>query len=162
MDRWNYILKFEIRSFLKGFMLFKKEKRADFSQRSYARFLGFTCTTFNEIISGKRKITDKSFQKLQDVLKKDEDFEVFLKNDKLQKGSIPEKGQMAFKQLVEYSPLAKANAPDSLYCVLIVAKDPKSLEQAQGEILGVLKEVCSFQDLHELTFTCTNSFPGSD
>lgn len=164
MSSWQYVLKFEIREFLRFLMAKKKLRNSRFSQRAFAAHIGLTPTTFNEILMGKRKLSRKSIDKIVVAVEQDKDFEEYF-NEYVQGPSASvssskniEVKDGAFAQLMELSDIArKVDTKDPIFCTLLVATNQVDFEHLRTKILGVVKAECQFQDVYELSFSCVNS-----
>lgn len=165
MNSWQYVLKFEIREFLKFLMAKKKLRNSRFSQRAFAAHIGLTPTTFNEILMGKRKLSRKSITKIVAAVEQDKDFEEYF-NEYAQGPSASVSGSSknielkdgAFAQLLELSDIArKTDSKDPIFCTLLVATNQIDFELLRTKILNAVKAECQFQDVYELSFSCVNA-----
>ncbi|WP_413570079.1 DUF4423 domain-containing protein [Bdellovibrio sp. HCB117] len=68
----------DVRECLKKLIDIKKNRNRRFSQRAFAIQLGFTSSTFNEILTGKRNLSKKSINKIKLGLGKDPDIKKYL------------------------------------------------------------------------------------
>lgn len=78
MEDWLNILQYDIKEYLRLLIVAKKQKNPQFSQRAFAYQLGFSPSTLNEIIKGKRRLTKKSIEKLKKGLAEDQDLQKYL------------------------------------------------------------------------------------
>ncbi|WII71551.1 DUF4423 domain-containing protein [Bdellovibrio sp. 22V] len=78
MEGLSDVLDLDIREFLQNLILLKQKRNPRFSQRAFAHQLGFSPSSLNEIIKGKRGLSKKSREKLKAGLAGDKDFEQYL------------------------------------------------------------------------------------
>lgn len=159
MDIEEIVLKFEIREFLRFILAKKKERNTAFSQRAYATHVGFTTSTFNEILKGKRKITKKNFEKISSALKNDKEFDHLLTEYGQARQVQADSGRSQVitdkavcREMIKISPLVQKNLKGPLFCSLVIAANQEDFEFLQGKVKSALQEKCHFTDLHEVHF----------
>ena len=79
-DVWDTMAQYDIKDFLKNVIEDKKKRNPRFSQRAFAYQLGFSPSTLNEIIKGKRPLTKKSIEKLKQGLAEDKDLHLYIQS----------------------------------------------------------------------------------
>lgn len=73
MEQLNHLYEIDIKECLKNLIDAKKSRNPRFSQRAFANRLGFTSSTFNEIVTGKRRLSKRSIAKIEQGLSNDPD-----------------------------------------------------------------------------------------
>lgn len=158
MNKLGHILKHDIRDFLRDLIERKKARNPQFSQRAYAHFLGFSTSTFNEILKGKRKLTKKSIEKLVLGLSQDKDVESCLADwsqSSLAFESIRqvELENKAWEHLLSISKVANKKSPEErLFCSLVVTTNQKDFEFIHARVSKALESIKDPLDHAEVIF----------
>ncbi|WII71552.1 hypothetical protein QJS83_13870 [Bdellovibrio sp. 22V] len=141
----------DIRDCLENLIKVKKKRNPRFSQRAFANLLGFSVSTFNEILKGKRRISRKSIEKIEKGLFDDQDLRAYIsectKASFLRCSASDGQGVLATTQFFE---------------TLVLAMDPSEFELIRSRIMNIIEESKDFlhrdeakrQDVYLLSFGC--------